>query len=352
MRKRNLHRPICKNHKMMRTQNILIFNCMIVFMLLTVITARAQYPPAAGQAGSTAMYKDSSAFVSWASGCILERGYQNISDTSLGLTTTGDGSMALGNAGTNGVVSLGDKGSATLTFDWPIVNGNSWDFAVFENSFDDYFLELAFVEVSSDGLNFYRFPSSSHTDTSIQVTTFDSLDATKINNLAGKYRGLYGTPFDLEELKNEAGLDVNHITHIRIQDVTGCLQTIYASFDADGRKINDPWPTPFPAGGFDLDAVGVIWNTTNVVDEKINADNYLNIFPNPSSGNINVKRDLSSAQTANIYLLDMANHVLLKVDFREGEDMITIDTRSLAAGVYILKYISDETIIFKKIIIK
>jgi hypothetical protein len=336
----------------MRTQNPFITLSLIVFILFAAFTARAQYPPAAGQTGSTAMFKDSSAFIAWASGFIVERGYQNISDTSLGLATTGDGSMALGNAGTNGVVSLGDKGSATLTFDWPVINGNSWDFAVFENSFDDYFLELAFVEVSSDGINFYRFPSSSLTDTSIQVTTFDSLDATKINNLAGKYRGLYGTPFDLDELKNEAGLDVNHITHIKITDVGGCIQTPYASYDSDGRKINDPWPTPFASGGFDLDAVGVIWNTTNAVDEKIITDTYLNIFPNPASGNINVKRDISSAKTANIYLLDVANHILVTADFREGEDNITIDTRSLSAGIYILKYISNETSICKKIIIK
>jgi hypothetical protein len=32
----------------------------------------------------------------------------------------------------------------------------------------------------------------------------------------------------------------------------------YASCDSQGHQINDPWPTPFPTGGFDLDAVGVI----------------------------------------------------------------------------------------------
>jgi hypothetical protein len=32
----------------------------------------------------------------------------------------------------------------------------------------------------------------------------------------------------------------------------------YASYDSQGHQINDPWPTNFPTGGFDLDAVGVI----------------------------------------------------------------------------------------------
>ena len=32
----------------------------------------------------------------------------------------------------------------------------------------------------------------------------------------------------------------------------------YASSDVNSHQINDPWPTPFDTGGFDLDAVGVI----------------------------------------------------------------------------------------------
>jgi len=32
------------------------------------------------------------------------------------------------------------------------------------------------------------------------------LDATELHNLAGKYKGQYGTPFDLEDLKKDHGL--------------------------------------------------------------------------------------------------------------------------------------------------
>ena len=87
------------------------------------------------------------------------------------------------------------------------------------------------MEVSSDGVNYFRFPATSYTDTTVQTGSFGSTDATKINNLAGKYRALYGTPFDLEELKNENGLDVNNITHIKIIDVVGSIQNQYASRD-------------------------------------------------------------------------------------------------------------------------
>ena len=55
-------------------------------------------------------------------------------------------------------------GSITLGFDDNIVvNGPGADFTVFENAFrlagtDTYWMEPAVVEVSADGLNFYRFP--------------------------------------------------------------------------------------------------------------------------------------------------------------------------------------------------
>jgi hypothetical protein len=61
----------------------------------------------------------------------------------LGHTSYGDDSCALGPADNN-VVSLGDSGYAIVKFDIPISDGPGFDFAVFENAFDDEFLELAF----------------------------------------------------------------------------------------------------------------------------------------------------------------------------------------------------------------
>ena len=224
-------------------------------ILFSVNLSFGQFAPPAGQTGSTAVHRDSSIIVGWAATCQLSRGPQDISNTGLGLTVTGSANSATGKSGTNGVVSLGDGGSAVLQFNSPIMNGAGWDFAVYENSFNDSFLELAFVEVSSDGVHFFRFPPTSNTQDTMQIDGFGFIDARKINNLAGKYRGTFGTPFDLEELKNEQGLDVNNITHVKIIDVVGCIKDTFATYDFHGNKINDPWPTPFEPGGFDLDAV-------------------------------------------------------------------------------------------------
>ena len=124
------------------------------------------------------------------------------------------------------------------------------------------FAELAFVEVSSNGTDFARFPAVSCTQTATQLANSHTLDPRNLHNLAGKHPAGYGTPFDLSELiAAHPELNVSRITHVRLVDVTGDVKTGYGSRDANGNWINDPFPTNFQTGGFDLDAVGVIHHT-------------------------------------------------------------------------------------------
>ena len=151
-----------------------------------------------------------------------------------------------------------------MTFASPICNRPGPDFAVFENGFanaqnpDMYFLELGFVEVSSDGVNFFRFPAISNVQTSTQIGGFGCIDPTQIHNLASKYPAMYGTPFELDEIPDNPLLNKNNITHVRIVDVIGTIDPEYCTYDSQGHIVNDPWPTAFASGGMDLDAVGVI----------------------------------------------------------------------------------------------
>ncbi|TAG32356.1 MAG: hypothetical protein EAZ36_02530, partial [Verrucomicrobia bacterium] len=225
------------------------------------VTNGGSFDGAAGTAGSLAVARSDPAFVGWATGFHdLVRGPAQIDDLSKGDVTFGSGAQALGAPSTDvyDVVSLGDGGRITLTFAAPISDGPGWDFAVFENSFSHTFLELAFVEVSSNGLDFFRFDAFSETPTDMQIDGFGTMDPTDLKNLAGKYRSGFGTPFDLAELAGRNPLlDVTSITHVRIVDAVGALESPFATVDALGRIINDPWPTPFSSGGFDLAAVGV-----------------------------------------------------------------------------------------------
>lgn len=169
------------------------------------------------------------------------------------------------------VVSLGDltaaqitsgalAGAITLRFAKPIRNYTGADFAIFENGFaatfntggsgsGGIFAELAYVEVSQDGVAFHRFNPVSLTPSA--VGGYGTINPTNVLNLAGKHVNAYGdswgTPFDIGQL----GLD--SISYIRLVDIPGSG----AFKDGAGNPIYDSWRT-FGSGGFDLEAVGVI----------------------------------------------------------------------------------------------
>ncbi|MEM1368957.1 MAG: PEP-CTERM sorting domain-containing protein [Cyanobacteria bacterium P01_H01_bin.15] len=221
-------------------------------------------------------------FTDWASG------FQNylpsseitpqfgIPEQALGpVTGSFDSIVSLGELTVEQIASGTSPGEITLTFGNPIKDGPGADFAVFENGFGFadtglLFAELAYVEVSTDGINFLRFPSISLTPNPLDP--FGQIDPTQVNNLAGKHvnNGVvladgfsfqsWGTPFDLDVLTGlpdvQAGLvNLHEINFVRILDIPG-----NGGFaDSNGNPIFDPFQTPIPgSGGFDLEAVGVI----------------------------------------------------------------------------------------------
>lgn len=305
---------------------------LLLFVFSGFQYTHAQFDPPAGKPGTKAMHADSALFISWAKSCIVERGLEDCADSNSNKVSTGQDEFAVGKAD-GAVVSLGDGGMATLTFDFPIVNGQGADFAVFENSFSDNYLELAFVEVSSDGVHFVRFPSVSNTDTTTQIGSFGSIDASQLYNLAGKYKASYGTPFDLEELKDSIGLDINNIMYVRIRDVIGSINDSFCTRDSKGAKVNDPYPTAFESGGFDLDAVGVIHNTENFSSIK-KIEKQLLTFPNPVQA---LQYFIfQSDEELNVRVFDMQGKMVFEDINKVCIHNLIIET----SGVYIIKWVT------------
>lgn len=253
------------------------------------------YAPINGQPGSTAIGANSPSIVNWASGVAsLTRGPEEIEDPFSLLASHGTAASALGPAEGNhfNVISLGDGGRITLTFPKPITDGPGFDLAVFENGFEDltnpapddpaavHFLELAFVEVSSNGVNFFRFPAVSLTQTDYQLGPFDTLNPTNLHNLAGKYHVGFGTPFDLADLAGVSPLlNISQVTHVRIIDVVGSIDPPYATYDSLGNPINDPFGTFGATSGFDLDGVAVLHEyTPPAPSPDLNGDTLIDIF--------------------------------------------------------------------------
>ena len=232
-------------------------------------------------------------FVEWASGCA-----EYVQGTGITGSGTDNGSSywttpsnAFGKAtasDTAAVVVLGDGGSITLTFDNAITNGSGYDFAVFENALNNTFLEFAFVEVSSDGVNFLRFPNFYLGSEPVGSDSSEGggvNDPTYAYNLGSKYKVGNGNGYDLQELieaynyvvnhydfdndtvtdssiftddyaksilDNFDKVDLNNIGYVKIVDIVGDGNTL----DSSGTPIYDAYPT-HGTPGFDLSGVGV-----------------------------------------------------------------------------------------------
>lgn len=308
---------------------------------MTQIGWSQSFPPAAGQPGSTAIHKDSSVFIAWANTCTVTRGFMQIDHPEFGYASFGSDNNGAGVAEGNStdIVSLGDAGSAILNFYPPIKNGIGPDFAVFENGFTDNYMELAFVEVSSNGIDFYRFPAYSETPLVPQLTNGSFGNCSFVHNLAGKYRQGFGTPFDLQELDSIGNLDLNAITHVKLIDVVGVVDSTYGSWDCLGRLINDPWPTNFESGGFDLDGIGVIHQgEMNISEQSLT----YNLFPNPTNNQLFI---ITSTPT-DLQLINAQGKVLHQT-FQQRK--ITVNLENLDAGIYYVQLTSGSHNTIEKI---
>ena len=305
------------------------------------------------------VHKDSSLISGWAGSCVVERGYINISDTTKtdqGSNRASVGDLANASGPADGsIVSLGDGGTATYTLAYPLSDANGPDFAVFENGFREqmppnlWFLELAVVEVSSDGQKFVRFPCISNTQSQNQVPTFGQLHPDSLHNLAGKYTLFNGTPFDLYELRDSSSVNIYNITHIRIIDVVGSLNENYGTKDSRGIMINDPYPTPFWSGGFDLDAVAFLGNSTGDFQFK-NDPSTLRVFPNPVSDLLSV---VSDSEIERVDLISAVGKVLVFSHQSLGERKeVSFDVSGVLPGLYFLQILTGGKREIKRLIIQ
>lgn len=117
----------------------------------------------------------------------------------------------------------------------------------------------------------------------------------------------------------------------------------YASRDNEGRKINDPWPTQFFTGGFDLDAIGVMYQD-NPQGVSKTFQNKILVFPNP----LKHKQKLtivSNEKINNFKVIDVFGRELLS-----GNDVSTIEFEFLP-GNYFLKIYTIQTLETHKLII-
>jgi hypothetical protein len=169
--------------------------------------------------------------------------------------------------GSTDVVSLGDGGSITLSFeDNVIVDQPGPDFTVFENAFQvpnvGIFIETGIVSVSDDGVNFFTFPHNPMTFAGFAgVTPVLSNPDNGIDPRNPAVSG--GDSFDL------ATVGLSQARFVRITD--------------PGSSVSDPgnaFPTPgVGKSGFDLDAIVAV-HSTDTCAQCCDADGNGTLAPN------------------------------------------------------------------------
>jgi hypothetical protein len=240
-----------------------------LIVVLAVVALGVAAPAGAGPFTNPHIVASSLQLVAWADGVASFAPTPSGSASAAAANALGpaDGALAaLGDLTADQIAGGSAPGEITLTFSRPITNGAGSDLAVFENAFASgtrWFAELGYVEVSSDGVHFARFPSVSlngEADLDVRFgRNFALIDRTNVAGLAGVHQAGQGTLFDLDDLLAnalvQAGLvDLGAIGFVRIVDVPG-----NGSFlDSLGNPILDAWPTTGSNAGFDLDAVGAL----------------------------------------------------------------------------------------------
>ena len=156
--------------------------------------------------------------------------------------------------------------------------------------------------------------------------------------MAGNYVAWYGTPFDLQELADSPNLDISNVRWVRIIDVVGDI-TGHTTRDANGRAINDPFPTPFPSCGFDLDAVGAIHQKVRAAVTNVANDLNISLYPNPVSNILNI--DLKHPDNGISILITSVTGMTMLQQPLSGTHT-AIEVQKLPSGMYYWYVVNND----------
>jgi hypothetical protein len=153
------------------------FVCFCLIFLIPVSVFPGEFSPAAGNPGSHAIENTHKKILGWAVDYMNYLPGENVDEQ----WQTSQESLGQAEGNSYNIVSLGKRGEITLVFAHPVKNSKGYDFAVFENSYSDTFLELAKVYVSTNGIDFAGFETISNTQN--PVASFGNINPENINSI-------------------------------------------------------------------------------------------------------------------------------------------------------------------------
>lgn len=110
-------------------------------------------------------------------------------------------------------------------------------------------------------------------------------------------------------------------------DNTNEVQTTYAPISSENEEMDPPPPNVLS------------------VKESVKAD--LQLYPNPSAGNLNIETNLRGSQK--LLIIDLAGNVHIQKDiFIETNGLVKVDLCTAARGLYLVK-LGNTTLKFQKV---
>lgn len=94
------------------------------------------------------------------------------------------------------------------------------------------------------------------------------------------------------------------------------------------------------------------YNSTVSIDQQKAADETVSVYPNPSSGLVNIDLKGVMAENVNIEVYNQVGQLVYSATYNESKGLFEIDLRDQASGVYTIKLISDGQVISKRVVIQ
>ncbi|MBZ0264832.1 T9SS type A sorting domain-containing protein [bacterium] len=218
------------------------------------------------------------------------------------------------------ILTLGTDGWIILSFeDDPIIDGDGFDFTVFENAFyfgepPRVYTEAGIVSVSEDGNQWVEFPYNPDTLAGLAgITPVDGAADPLNPDESG------GDSFDLSEI------GVELVRYIRITDA--------------GDLVTDLGPS------FDLDAVaGLHFQVSDVPSTTpIASDFNLEVYPNPFNSTLHVSFENELSRQFRLRILNMmGQEIILSDRLAHSWEWQSGNT---AAGIYLIQLLANNKVL-------
>lgn len=174
---------------------------------------------------------------------------------------------------------------------------------------------------------------------------------------------------DLPSTVPAAQMEYNHVARAIMPSFAGDATAFPATVNA-GESYSKTYVFTLPAAwaewqinivGMLIDPTGKIDNASKAklsevsgVEEQINLNSSISIYPNPATFQATLALNLAKESTVNVELLDMSGKIMTAKNYGSisGYSTITMNTSSLEAGIYMVKVTIDNKVSIERLVIQ